>query len=232
MMTPSTRSLAGALVAALAVAGTAACGAARGPAMVATAEPAMGDAAAIARAKADSARLPWTAADARFMSAMIHHHAQAVEMSRMAATHGAGPQVLTLANRIINAQQDEIAIMERWLRDRLQPVPTVTPTLTATADPHAGHGAHAGHDGAMPGMLTTAQMQELDKARGAEFDRLFLTYMIQHHQGATQMVKELFATDGAGQDETVFRFATDVNVDQTTEIARMQRMLVLMQFQK
>ena len=80
----------------------------------------------------------------------------------------------------------------------------------------------------MPGMLTDAQLRELDAARGAEFDRLFLTYMIQHHRGATQMVRELFGTYGAAQDETVFKFASDVNVDQTTEIARMQRMLAAM----
>jgi uncharacterized protein (DUF305 family) len=81
------------------------------------------------------------------------------------------------------------------------------------------------HEMLMPGMLTEAQMRELDAARGREFDRLFLTYMIQHHRGATSMVTELFGSYGAGQDETVFKFASDVNVDQTTEIERMQRML-------
>jgi uncharacterized protein (DUF305 family) len=77
----------------------------------------------------------------------------------------------------------------------------------------------------MPGMLTAAQLRQLEQARGEEFDQLFLTYMIQHHRGATEMVRQLFGTTGAGLDETVFRFATDVNVDQETEIARMQRML-------
>ena len=81
------------------------------------------------------------------------------------------------------------------------------------------------HEMLMPGMLTDAQMKQLDRPRGAEFDRLFLTFMIQHHRGAVTMVKELFGTYGAAQDETVFKFASDVNVDQTTEIARMQKML-------
>jgi uncharacterized protein (DUF305 family) len=77
----------------------------------------------------------------------------------------------------------------------------------------------------MPGMLTAAQMKHLDEARGPEFDRLFLTFMIQHHRGAVSMVQQLFGSYGAAQDETVFKFANDVNVDQTTEIARMERML-------
>ena len=84
------------------------------------------------------------------------------------------------------------------------------------------------HDMLMPGMLTEAQMKQLDEAKGPDFDRLFLTGMIQHHKGATSMVKELFDTFGAAQDETVFKFASDVNVDQTPEIARMQRMLVML----
>lgn len=169
-----------------------------------------------AAARPDTAR--WTQADANFMSHMIGHHAQAIVMSRMAPTHGASPQVQTLASRIINAQQDEIATMQTWLRDRGQPVP----------DPSAPMRMEMGgmqHEMLMPGMLTEAQMAELDRARGAGFDRLFLTYMIQHHTGATQMVQQLFSSWGAGQDETVFKFASDVNVDQTTEIARMQRML-------
>jgi uncharacterized protein (DUF305 family) len=81
------------------------------------------------------------------------------------------------------------------------------------------------HDTLMPGMLIDAQMKQLDAARGYDFDRLFLTFMMQHHRGAVAMVKSLFATNGAAQDQTVFKFASDVNVDQSTEIARMQRML-------
>jgi uncharacterized protein (DUF305 family) len=174
--------------------------------------------AAIAQAQADSARRPWTAADAQFMSHMIGHHAQAIVMARMAPTHGASPSILTLAARIINAQQDEIATMQRWLRDRRQPVPDAVPGMKMVMNGME-------HVMLMPGMLTDEQMAELDRARGKEFDRLFLTYMIRHHQGATSMVSDLFGTYGAGQDETVFKFASDVNVDQTTEIERMQRML-------
>jgi uncharacterized protein (DUF305 family) len=176
--------------------------------------------AAVAQARADSIRHPYTAADVLFMSSMIHHHAQAIVMANWAPTHGASPSVRTLADRIINAQQDEIATMQHWLRDRQLPVPDATPggmkmTMNGVE-----------HEMLMPGMLTEAQMKELDAARGPEFDRLFLTYMIQHHRGAVSMVKQLFDTYGAGQDETVFKFASDVNVDQSTEIARMQKMLV------
>lgn len=153
----------------------------------------------------------WTEADVRFMSGMIAHHAQAIEMARLAPTHGASPEVQRLAARVIGAQEDEIATMQAWLRDRGQPVP----------EPHAHHG----HGALMPGMLTPEQLARLDQARGEEFDRLFLAFMIQHHRGAVEMVRELFGSYGAGQDETVFKFASDVNVDQETEIARMQRML-------
>lgn len=178
------------------------------------------EAAAIAQAKADSVRHPYTAADVEFMSHMIHHHAQAIVMARWAPTHGASPAVQRLADRIINAQQDEIGTMQAWLRDRRQPVPEATP---------GGVMMNMGgmqHEMLMPGMLTEAQMKQLDAARGPEFDRLFLTYMIQHHKGAVSMVKDLFESYGAGQDELVFKFASDVNVDQTTEIARMEKLLV------
>jgi uncharacterized protein (DUF305 family) len=178
------------------------------------------EAAAIAQARTDSIRRPYTAADVHFMSGMIHHHAQAIVMSRWAASHGASSAVQRLADRIINAQQDEILTMQSWLRDRRQPVPDATAT---------GMMMNMGgmeHEMLMPGMLTDAQMKQLDAARGPEFDRLFLTYMIQHHKGAVSMVKDLFDSYGAGQDEVVFKFASDVNVDQTTEIARMEKLLV------
>ncbi|MDB4900132.1 MAG: hypothetical protein JWN53_1940 [Gemmatimonadetes bacterium] len=171
------------------------------------------------RARADSLRYPYTAADVHFMSSMIGHHAQAIEMSRMAPTHGASPSVRTLAERIINAQQDEIATMQQWLADRRKPVPE------AKAGPMKMMMDGMEHEMLMPGMLTDAQMKELDQSRGAQFDRLFLTYMMQHHRGAVSMVQSLFDSYGAAQDETVFKFASDVNVDQTTEIARMERML-------
>ena len=260
----------------------------------------------------------YTQADVDFMTGMIGHHAQALVMSRLAPTNGASPAVRTLAARIINAQQDEIATMQRWLEDRGQPVPVVTPggeTLmppgvadphaghamhgaadTSHADGHAGHGdEHAGHSAAqhaehvadgtharhiadgtaahhhadgthaehrghaegghaegghaeaghgamghgahghegmtamdhagMPGMLSATQLDALRAARGVDFDRLFLRYMIQHHGGAIVMVDDLIVQDGAVQDEQSFRLAADVRVDQITEIARMQAML-------
>lgn len=177
------------------------------------------DQRAIAKARADSARLAYTAADIHFLSGMIGHHAQAIEMSGLAPTHGAGPEVSRLAERIINAQQDEITIMGQWLRDRLQPVPA------AKAGPMKMMMDGVEHEMMMPGMLTDEQMRELARVHGREFDRRFLTLMIQHHRGAVAMVKDLFATYGAGQDEAIFKIANDVNVDQSTEIARMERML-------
>jgi uncharacterized protein (DUF305 family) len=187
---------------------------------------------AIYQARADSMRALFTPADVRFMADMIHHHAQALEMAAMAPSHGASAQIQTLAARIFNGQQDEIRTMQAWLRERGQPVPEVSGHEGhAPAGQHAGHGhvhgahGHAAEHAGMPGMLTPEQMARLHQARGAEFDRLFLTLMIQHHRGAVQMVHELFATDGAGQDDTVFRFASDVQVDQATEIARMEQML-------
>jgi uncharacterized protein (DUF305 family) len=150
---------------------------------------------------------------------MIGHHAQAIVMAGWVPTHGANPSVRTLAERIVNAQQDEIATMQQWLRDREQPVPEAR----ATGMKMTMNGVE--HEMLMPGMLTEDQMQKLDAARGPEFDRLFLTFMIQHHRGAVSMVKDLFGSYGAAQDETVFKFANDVNVDQSTEIARMETML-------
>jgi uncharacterized protein (DUF305 family) len=157
-----------------------------------------------------TSRYPHTEADVRFMSAMIGHHMQALVMARMAPSHGASPSVRRLAERILSGQEDEIASMRQWLRERGQPV----------AEDH-----HPAHGHSMPGMLTPAQLQQLEDARGPEFDRLFLTFMIQHHRGAVPMVKQLFGTPGAAQDQTVFKFADDVGVDQTTETARMERML-------
>lgn len=167
-------------------------------------------------------RYAYTEADVHFMSGMIGHHAQAIVMSNMAPTHGANSRVRTLAERIINAQQDEIASMQTWLRDHNQPVPP--------ADSHGAMMPMTGmdHDMLMPGMLTPAQMTRLDTSRGPEFDRLFLTFMIQHHRGAVSMVETLFNTQGAAQDETVFKLASDVHVDQATEIDRMERMIAAM----
>jgi uncharacterized protein (DUF305 family) len=180
----------------------------------------MGDSAAKLRARADSLKYPYTEADIRFMSGMIHHHAQAIKMAGWAGSHGASPEVMRLTQRIINAQSDEIKFMQLWLRDRRQPVPEPNPD----GMPMAMGGMQ--HTMLMPGMLSAEQMRELDAARGTDFDRLFLTFMIQHHRGAVGMVKELFSSYGAGQDESVFKFANDVEVDQTTEINRMLQMLL------
>jgi uncharacterized protein (DUF305 family) len=180
--------------------------------------------AAIAKARTDSARYPYTEADIHFMSGMIGHHSQAIVMAGWAPSHGASESVRILCSRIINAQTDEIVAMQRWLRDRNQPVPEPNPMgMNMTMN-------GMNHTMLMPGMLTEAQMKELDAARGKEFDRLFLTYMIQHHKGAVSMVSDLFGTYGAGQDELTFKFASDVNVDQTTEIARMEKMLAVVLF--
>lgn len=199
----------------------------QGSAASATSSSAMaqGQAAAVAKARADSARYPYTAGDVSFMSGMIHHHAQAIVMAKMAPSHGASPSVRTLCDRIINAQQDEITAMQRWLRDRNQTVPEAT----AGAMKMVMNGME--HDMLMPGMLSEAQMKSLDAARGAAFDRQFLSGMIQHHRGAVSMVSDLFNTYGAAQDELTFKFASDVQVDQTTEIARMERMLFMMELE-
>jgi uncharacterized protein (DUF305 family) len=192
------------------------------PAASAPAPTAAGRLEALYRARIDSSRTRFTEADVAFMAGMIGHHAQALVMAAMAPTHGANPEVRRLAARIDNAQRDEIATMQRWLRDRGQAAPEVH-VMGTTLMVH-GAGGHADHAG-MPGMLTADQLRALDEARGGAFDRLFLSGMIRHHGGAVVMVDTLFATDGAAQDEEAFKLATDVQVDQRTEIARMQRML-------
>jgi uncharacterized protein (DUF305 family) len=183
---------------------------------------------ALYRARADSATMNVHEADVRFMTGMIGHHAQALVMSHMAPANGASSEIRVLTARIINAQTDEIAVMQNWLRDRGQPVPQVDAAggVTQSHD-MSGHAGHA-PDMRMTGMLSPEQLEELRAARGPDFDRLFLTYMIQHHRGAVTMVHELFATDGAAQDNLVFKIASDIQVDQTTEVARMERMLETM----
>jgi uncharacterized protein (DUF305 family) len=183
------------------------------------ATPAPSSPAAIAQARADSMRRPYTQADIEFMQGMIGHHSQAVLMASWCKSHNASPGLQTFCGRIATAQLAEINLMQTWLRDRNQKTPE--------ADPRGMMMNMAGMDHMMlmPGMLTEEQMAQLDKARGKEFDRLFLTYMMQHHNGAITMVNKLFATDGAGQDEFTFKFANDVQADQMTEIDRMQQML-------
>lgn len=196
------------------------CGASTASAQAAS--PPLADSIGIAKARADSLRYPYTAGDVQFMSHMIGHHAQALVMAGWAPTHGANAEVQRLAARIINAQTDEINIMQTWLRDRRQPVPE------AKSGPMKMVMNGMEHEMLMPGMLTDEQMKELDQARGKDFDKLFLRYMIQHHSGAVSMVNDLFGTPGAAQDETVFKFANDVQVDQSTEINRMQKMLAFL----
>ena len=178
-------------------------------------------------ALADSLRNSFTAADVQFMEGMIHHHAQALVMARMIPTHTSNGPLQVLGGRIIVGQNDEIAIMQNWLRDNGQPVPEPD---TTEAGAHAMHaGGHGEHE-LMPGMLTADQMAQLDAARGPEFDRLFLTFMIQHHRGAITMVDQLFDTFGAAQNDLVFKIASDIGADQTSEIDRMQSMLREMVF--
>jgi uncharacterized protein (DUF305 family) len=238
-------------------------------------------------ARQDSAKMHYTQPDVDFMAGMIGHHAQALIMSSMASVNNASPSVVTLTKRIINAQKDEIGIMQRWLHDRNQTVPQVTiDGLQLIIEPgnepllvfdsaqvahavvhfnkygnymdnthyqmmhgegemnHEGmdhrsmghsesemnhesmdHSSMHDHSG-MPGMLTQEQLEELALAKGTDFDRLFLTYMIQHHTGAIIMVKDLVETDGAAQELQIGELAGEINVDQQTEIERMRLMLM------
>ena len=150
-----------------------------------------------------------TAADVHFMHMMIPHHAQALEMVALVPSRAAGDAVRQMALRMEISQRDEIALIERWLRSRGESMPA----------------EHAEMMGPMHGMLTAEQMERLRQARGAEFDRIFLESMIQHHEGAITMVQDLFATSGAGQDSEIFQFANDVEVDQRMEIDRMTALL-------
>ncbi|GAA5521259.1 DUF305 domain-containing protein [Aliifodinibius salicampi] len=173
--------------------------------------------------KVEQSRMDFTEADVKFMRGMIAHHAQALIMSRLAPENNAGAAVQRLAARIINAQKDEIASMQQWLRDRDQPAPKIQIEgldlyIEIDNEPFTSYKK-------MPGVLSQQKLEELAKAKGTEFDRLFLKYMIEHHAGAVHMVDNLFGTDGAAQDEQAFRLASDIQVDQRTEIDRMQLML-------
>jgi uncharacterized protein (DUF305 family) len=162
-----------------------------------------------------------TAADIAFMQGMIHHHAQALDMTDLLKDRSSDPDMQKLALRIHVSQTDEIKMMQHWLEARGQEAP----------DPRAHHGhGMAGmegmdHDVMMPGMLNKDEMARLAAAKGPGFDRLFLEGMIKHHGGALTMVKELFATPGAGQQSDIFAFASDVEADQQMEIDRMTAML-------
>jgi len=197
--------------------GSVACASARSARASAPVAPSPAAAAPSARPAAP-VRAP-NEADVNFVSGMIGHHAQALVMAGWAPSHGASPAVRVLCERIINEQNDEIASMQTWLRDRNLPVPDAKP------GPMRMKMNGMEHEMLMPGMLTEEQMKELDAARGTEFDRLFLKYMIQHHQGAVTMVQQLFDTNGAAQEQSVYKLASDVSADQTSEITRMQKML-------
>jgi uncharacterized protein (DUF305 family) len=162
---------------------------------------------------------PHSEADVQFMSGMIPHHAQAVLIAGWVPERSQRRDVKVLAERIVVAQKDEIKLMQTWLDDRGLPVPA------ADATHHVMKHGDMEHKMLMPGMLTDEELAKLKAARGPAFDRLFLEYMIKHHQGAITMVEELFKSPGAANDETVFRFASDVFADQTTEIHFMTQML-------
>jgi uncharacterized protein (DUF305 family) len=164
-------------------------------------------------------RQPYSDADVHFMTGMIPHHAQAVLIAGWAGSHGASQPLRILCERMVIGQRDEIKFMRQWLYDRGLPVP----------DENATHMkmkmGSMEHDMLMPGMLTDAELKQLDKARGKDFDRLFITAMIKHHQGAIKMVEDLLASHGAAQDDDIYKFASDVFADQTIEIERMEKML-------
>lgn len=212
MRTTQTRSITAALTAALAMA---ACSTASSGAMRTSPQPdtgGSGERAAVEKARADSARYPYTEADVRFMTGMIGHHSQAIEMTDLLKTRTESEDMRKLALRIEVSQADEIKMMQHWLEVRGQEVPG--------EHAHHMHGAKL-----MPGMLSPEEMARLAAAKGAEFDRLFLEYMIKHHAGALTMVQDLFATPGAGQEAEIFAFASDVDADQRMEIDRMGAML-------
>jgi uncharacterized protein (DUF305 family) len=159
-----------------------------------------------------------SSADVAFMQGMIMHHSQAVEMTALIEQHTQNKDVRSLGAKISRSQSDEIRFMQRWLVARGQPVSMAMPGMPDMD--MAGNPLEP-----MPGMLTPEQMEALEKAKGAEFDHLFLTGMIQHHKGALAMVKDLFDTAGAGQDADLFNFATDADNTQRAEITIMQNML-------
>ncbi len=162
----------------------------------------------------DVARLsapPHNAADVAFMSRMIPHHAQALELTALVAGRSGRTEIAQLAERIEISQKDEIALMQAWLADRREPLPSA-------------HANHVGHGGLMPGMLDQSDLTRLAQAKGAAFDRLFLDFMIRHHQGAVAMVNELYQA-GGGIEPASDRLAREVNADQQIEIRRMQELL-------
>lgn len=171
-----------------------------------------------ASAMGDSARPHEMDPDTRFMHHMIAHHAQALAMTDLVPARGTSQGFGLFTERIEISQNDEIALMRRWLEQRGKPVP-------APGEEHQEHLAGAGSRMLMPGMLTEAELARLAAATGSEFERLFLEFMIRHHEGALTMVAELFASQGAAQDSEIFRLASDIDADQRAEISRMRAML-------
>jgi uncharacterized protein (DUF305 family) len=157
-------------------------------------------------------------ADVEFMQGMIQHHEQAVEMTAMIASHTNNKNLRSLGARISSSQSDEIKFMKRWLAARGETVPKPMSSIPGMNMPNDTMKL-------MPGMLTSQQMEALRQAKGVEFDHLFLVGMIQHHNGALTMVKDLFDTAGAGQDAELFNFATDADNTQRAEIRIMEAML-------
>ena len=168
---------------------------------------------------ADTGRIRYTRADVGFMQGMIAHHGQALTMAAMVPTRSRTAPLRMLAERITVSQKDEIGLIRHWLLDRKETAPT----------PDGGHQHHDPGDPMMPGMLTPAELGALEQATGPPFERLFLQFMIRHHEGALTMVAQLFASPGAGQDSDIFRFATDVDADQRAEIRRMRALLAAVQ---
>lgn len=154
------------------------------------------------------------AADQRFARDMVEHHAQALAMTALVPVRANAAAVRLLAERLDVSQRDEIALLRGWLSRRGEASPDAAPRQASDHD-------HA----AMPGMRTPEQLARLKAARGADFDRLFLEHMIAHHEGALVMIRELFSAPGAGQDPEIFRFASEIEADQRTEITRMQQLL-------
>jgi uncharacterized protein (DUF305 family) len=165
---------------------------------------------------------PVSRKDVEFMQGMIMHHAQAVEMTDMIEARTKNKDIRLIGERISKSQTDEMKFMEQWLALRGEPVAAPT-SGKSHSHSHGGHSAD--HSMLMPGMLSAKQMEALKNAEGVEFDRLFLSGMIQHHEGALVMVKDLFDTSGAGQDADLFSFATDVDSGQRAEIKSMQNLL-------
>lgn len=158
------------------------------------------------------------------MQGMIMHHAQAIEMTALIQSRTENKNLRLLGARISQSQSDETNFMKRWLEVRGEPLSMPMPDMSKMDMSSMDMSSHQ-HQNLMPGMLTAEQMDALKKAKGAEFDRLFLLGMIQHHNGALVMVKDLFETAGAGQDAELFNFATDVDSGQRAEIKIMQTML-------